>query len=262
MSTLISNIIKQWKNVKTKKRAPPPNTPHLKRIINRHPDSLEAKVAVSPYARILASPLRHCSFHRRMFPSKLLLRFGTGWHTETNMLWAFPTIGQKKLPGRGYYVNLQKRVLEVLKRGGFNAVFYGTANYRSDMTEHVENLLFKESFQQFIKHPISSYHILKPLSTSEWSSSFDNTMGYQCILLMDRQHTGKVCELGHHIYIQSSNQVQSNLPCYSVKHLWTAEQMDQVIQQFDHDHIALGIPKSLKTVDLAVTLWRCRKFLV
>ncbi|EIE81444.1 hypothetical protein RO3G_06149 [Rhizopus delemar RA 99-880] len=197
-----------------------------------------------------------------MFPSKLLLRFGTGWHTETNMLWAFPTIGQKKLPGRGYYVNLQKRVLEVLKRGGFNAVFYGTANYRSDMTEHVENLLFKESFQQFIKHPISSYHILKPLSTSEWSSSFDNTMGYQCILLMDRQHTGKVCELGHHIYIQSSNQVQSNLPCYSVKHLWTAEQMDQVIQQFDHDHIALGIPKSLKTVDLAVTLWRCRKFLV
>lgn len=49
MSTLISNIIKQWKNVKTKKRAPPPNTPQLKRIIDRHPDSLEAKVAVSPY---------------------------------------------------------------------------------------------------------------------------------------------------------------------------------------------------------------------
>ena len=92
-------------------------------------------------AAMLASPLRKCGFHSRIFPSSklvntkcilvclvlllkhhikgLLLRFGLAWHPETNRNWAYPTTDSKsENEGFGYYIQLKKGVVEAIQKGG------------------------------------------------------------------------------------------------------------------------------------------------
>ncbi|KAG1436692.1 hypothetical protein G6F56_013449 [Rhizopus delemar] len=128
------------------------------------------------------------------------------------------------------------------------------------MTEHVQDLLIQESFRQFNSFSLKSFHRLKPLKDTEWTTENPLVNDYQCIILLDQQHTGDMCQLNHSIRSQTG--VQSSIPCYNVKHVWSEEQINQILSKLGTDKIALGVSKSLKTVDLAIALWRCRKFAV
>lgn len=249
----ITEIIKQWRTpfVTKKKRL---TSQELKSIVKESPNSLKARLAVNPHANVLASPLRFCTFHNRFLPSKLMLRFGQAYHPSTGLIWAFPTL--KKQGGKGVYVNLSKKVLELFGKGPHRSAFRGAATYRSDMTDHVRQLLFKETFDLFSERSLSAYTLLKSIAPSIWeeSTQFSSPMGYQCILMFDTSDT--TCELNHQIHHQS------NIPCYHVHHFWTKEQIQHIQEQLKVSQpFALGVPKDLNTVNLSISLWRCRKFL-
>ncbi|CEG81515.1 hypothetical protein RMATCC62417_15709 [Rhizopus microsporus] len=266
MSRAITDIIQQWRTIIKPARGPRPTADQLKEIIKTRPNSLEAKIATSPAARIMASPLRQCALQRRIFPSKLLLRFGLGWHPETKRVWAYPTI-QGKTHGAGYYVSLQRRLLDVLKGGiVYNSVFRGNAMYRADMTDRVQDGLCQASLKEFLKIPTSSIHILQPVDESSWVSDKPAPMGYQCIIILQQNHTD-FCAHDHSVYIQSEDKTQKEIPCYYIKDLWSDKQISQISQRLnitpEQQRVsALGVPKSFETVDLAVELWRCREFIV
>ncbi|EPB81729.1 hypothetical protein HMPREF1544_11548 [Mucor circinelloides 1006PhL] len=153
----VSAIIKDWhkKSIRQDRKTPS----QIRKLIQQDPNSFEARLHTSPYASILASPLRKCSFHSRIFPSKLLLRFGLAWHPETNRNWAFPTL--RKASGFGYYVSFKKEILQILQKGAYQAIFRGAATYRSDMVEHVQDVLFQQTYTEFCKHPIQMHGHLR-----------------------------------------------------------------------------------------------------
>lgn len=184
-----------------------------------------------------------------------MLRFGQAYHQPTKAIWAYPTL--KKQDGKGVYVNLSKKVLTLFSKGPFRAAFRGAAVYRSDMTEHVEAILFKETFNLFSKMPLKSYSLLSLDAPSKWTTSETSLLGYQCILLFDSKNTLPVCDLNNQIH------AQSNIPCYHMQHFWTQEDIDHVKSQLKtSEPFALAVPKNLNTLDLSISLWRCRKFLV
>lgn len=184
-----------------------------------------------------------------------MIRFAKGWHQPTKLFWAFPTL--KKSAGKGVYVNLSKKVLDIFGKGGFKAAFRGSATYRSDMLNHIESLLFKESFTQFSKRPLNTYHILTSTSVSEWKTNASSTLGYHCIISFSV--SDKMCELDH--CIESSGTTQHHVPCYHIQQIWEKQEIESIPLPKDGTIIALGVPKRLETVDLAVALWRCRKFI-
>lgn len=185
----------------------------------------------------------------------MLLRFGVAWLPETNTKWAFPTI--KKTSGVGYYVKLKKKILEKLQKGDHKAVFRGTAIYRSDMIEHVEQLIFKQSWIDFSRHALDSYDIISPKTTATWvSQQSSSVMGYQCILVFDPVDTRMICELNHKI------NDQHHIPCYNMNQFWTEDEINKIKTHFNNkEHLALGVPKRLDTVPLAMNLWRCQQFI-
>lgn len=181
-----------------------------------------------------------------------MLRFGQAYHPPTKLIWAFPTL--KKQRGKGVYTNLSKKVLALFGKGPYKSAFRGTATYRSDMIDHVENLLFKETFDLFSKQPMTSYVLLKRTEPLKWQDATQSPMGYQCILMFDTSDS--ICELNHQIHHQK------NIPCYYVHHFWTKEEIQHIQEQLKVSQpFALGVPKNLNTVDLSISLWRCRKFL-
>ncbi|KAI7869089.1 uncharacterized protein EV154DRAFT_130030 [Mucor mucedo] len=249
----ISDIIKQWrKPIKSLHERPKPS--QLLQIVEDSPSSLEAKLAVHAHAKILASPLRLCTFHFRQFPNELMIRFEKGWHQPTKLFWAFPTF--KKSGGKGVYVNLSRKVLEIFGKGSYRAAFRGSATYRNDMQNHVESLLHKESFAQFAKRPSNTFHILTAKSASQWKANSTSPMGYQCILSFSTSET--LCELDHQI--ESLDGTHPHVPCYHIQRIWDKRDIESIHLPEDDTVVALGVPRKLDTVDLAIALWRCRKF--
>ncbi|CAO0799257.1 unnamed protein product [Mucor circinelloides] len=219
----VSAIIKDWhkKSIRQDRKTPS----QIRKLIQQDPNSFEARLHTSPYASILASPLRKCSFHSRIFPSKLLLRFGLAWHPETNRNWAFPTL--RKASGFGYYVSFKKEILQILQKGAYQAIFRGAATYRSDMVEHVQDVLFQQTYTEFCKHPIQMYDVLEPTTDKHWKSTA--SAPYQCILSFNATGTA-ICELDHQI------QSQKQVPCYNVHQIWSQESINHLKSQ-------LNIPK-------------------
>lgn len=119
------------------------------------------------------------------------------------------------------------------------------------MLDHVQSLICEESFMQFSKRPIKTFHVLTPATSSQWTSSEPSAMGYQCILSFEP--TGGICELDQTIDAQ-----HHHIPYYNVNHIWTKEQIESIKLP---GSTVIGIPKTLETVELSVALWRCREFL-
>ncbi|OBZ89114.1 hypothetical protein A0J61_02839 [Choanephora cucurbitarum] len=114
----VTELMQRWSK-QAPKRAEKLSKCQISEMIKTTPNSLEARLAVNPYAAMLASPLRKCGFHSRIFPSSLLLRFGLAWHPETNRNWAYPTTDSKsENEGFGYYIQLKKGVVEAIQKGG------------------------------------------------------------------------------------------------------------------------------------------------
>ncbi|GAN00972.1 hypothetical protein MAM1_0003d00400 [Mucor ambiguus] len=227
----LSTIIKDWskKSIRENRKTPS----QIRKLIKENPDALEAKLYTNPY--------------------ELLLRFGLAWHLETNRNWAFPTL--RKTTGFGYYVNLKKEILQVLQKGAYQATFRGAATYRSDMVEHVQDVLFQQTYTEFSKHPIQMYDTLEPITDKQWKSN--GSAEYQCILSFDATQT-TLCELDHH------TQTQQHVPCYNMHRIWSPENMDHLKSQLNlpkNASVALGVPKSIETIQLATDLWHCRQFI-
>ncbi|KAI8341543.1 hypothetical protein BD560DRAFT_17288 [Blakeslea trispora] len=253
----VSKLVQQW-GEKTSKRIERPSSSQISKMIKAAPDSLEAKLATNPYAAMLASPLRRCAFHSRIIPSSLLLRFELGWHPETKLNWAFPTVGDKLgNKGFGYYVRLNKDVVEVIQKGSYNAVFRGKATYRPDMVEHVESK-FSQLIQTRLKqYSMNSFDLLKPISSKQWlPSSLSTPMGYQCILSFDSDIDSVALD---HSVMLDKHTIQHNVPCYPVHRIVSPQQIDKIKSQLDcspSQSIVLGVPKLPKTTQLASDLWR------
>ncbi|KAI8970240.1 hypothetical protein BDF20DRAFT_825781 [Mycotypha africana] len=192
---------------------------------------------------------------------ELLLRFGIGWHPKTKLYWAFPTF--KKVKGLGYYVHLQKEVLESLQKGAYNATFRGVATYRTDMLQHVEQLLFKQPLSEMQQCPSNIYHTVRPTSSkSKWEVDDSQKqlapMGYQCILSFNQTDIRPFCELDHQIGDQK------NIPCYNMYKLCSTDAAAKLLSDvriLSNEPVAFALPKQPGTLNLAISLWRCRQFI-
>lgn len=134
------------------------------------------------------------------------------------------------------------------------------------MIEHVENRLAQESLKEFKKQPIDTYHILSNTSSSQsstWKANDSSaSMGYQCILLFDPNTKSNLCKSEHQI--QNLGTTHNNIPCYKVHQIWSKEEIESILSELppsENNMVALGVPKTLETVDLAIALWRQKKFL-
>ncbi|KAF7732014.1 hypothetical protein EC973_007119 [Apophysomyces ossiformis] len=252
--------VHQWiKRPPAKNRRLKPN--QLRVLIQKDPESLQAKVAMSPYAAIMASPLRLCKFNRSVFPSKLLIRFGMGWHQKSNKVWVHPTTG--KSLSQGHYVKLQRRVLEQFhSKGGYRSTFRGAAIYRDDMTEEVQKLVYQHALSLFLQLRYRDYPLLRA-ERPQWVCDKD-VQGFQCILLLRGLPTeGSTTSLHNTITIGPTSKQHKMIPCYDVRELWNENEIAEICNQLNlpsQETIVLGIPKDVTTVDLAVALWRCREF--
>jgi hypothetical protein len=124
------------------------------------------------------------------------------------------------------------------------------------MVDHVQNVLFQQSFIEFCKHPIHTYDILTPVTGKQWKSSSE-TIEYQCILTFDTTNT-TICSLDHQI------QAQKHIPCYNMQQIWSQESIDDLKLQLNIPKalsMTLGVRKSVDTVQLAIDLWHCRQFI-
>ncbi|KAG0174567.1 hypothetical protein DFQ28_005722 [Apophysomyces sp. BC1034] len=256
----IASIVRQWRQ-KPATRDPRPTPRQLQAFVQNDPESLQAKVAMSPYAAIMASPLRLCKFSRGVFPSKLLIRFGIGWHPKSKQAWVHPTIGKSQ--SQGNYVKLQRRTLEVFhSKGGYRGVFRGAATFREDMTEEVQKVVFRHAFDLFRQTPYGGYPILR-LKGSHWISEMD-VRGFQCILLLGGPLTETLaCSLDNKVEVVPTQKEYDKIPCYDARKIWSEKEADEICEQLglvSQETVALGVPKDKATVDLAVALWRCREF--
>ncbi|KAI9306577.1 hypothetical protein BJ944DRAFT_263324 [Cunninghamella echinulata] len=112
--------------------------------------SIETNIKLSPFAAILASPMRTCTFHRKQYPSALLARFSIGIHPETGKKWGYPSINESG--ERGYYVKLNKQVIDILSKKEHKRLFRGSADFpKTGMSEYIENLLIERVIIQLKK---------------------------------------------------------------------------------------------------------------
>ncbi|KAL0087927.1 hypothetical protein J3Q64DRAFT_1820926 [Phycomyces blakesleeanus] len=211
----IASLVRQWLQKPAGKVAVTPA--QLKKHEKHQPESLEARMVASPYAAILASPIRQCLFYRRAFPSKLLIRFGAGYHPKTKQNWAFPTVGKPhEMTGKGYYVKLCKRVLELFGAKGHDAAFRGEVTYPLGMVHQVEKTINQQALGLFRDRFLSRWEVAeKDYSKVE--------RGFQCIVVVrggrngsesgdesggegkDRgESSGECCELNHKVVLGSS----------------------------------------------------------
>ncbi|KAI8090247.1 uncharacterized protein B0P05DRAFT_464087, partial [Gilbertella persicaria] len=187
----------------------------------------------------------------------LLLRFGIAWHPETKLHWAYPSI-KKVHHGFGYYITLKKKIALLLEKGGYKATFRGNATYRSDMTQHIETTLFQQAWYEFKQHPIDTYDLLVPHSSSDWiPAQHRHPMGYQCILVFD----SVLSNTPSFHQVQLKDTIQKNVPCYHVHQFWSTQETDHIKQHFGQSPVVLGVPKSIETVQLSIDLWRCQQWL-
>ena len=124
------------------------------------------------------------------------------------------------------------------------------------MVDHAQSVLFQQSFIEFCKHPIHTYDILTFVTEKQWKSSLE-TIEYQCILTFDTTNT-TICSLDHQI------QTQQHIPCYNMHQIWSQESIDNLKSQLNipkESSMALGVRKSIDTVQLATDLWHCRQFI-
>lgn len=141
----------------------------------------------------------------------------------------------------------------------YQTTFRGAATYRSDMVEHVQKTLFQQTFDEFSKHPLQIYDALEPVADGHWKGKAPAAAAaeYQCILVLDATRTA-LCELDH------QTPTQQHVPCYNMHHIWPLEKVDHLKAQLNiptNAPLALGVPKSIDTVQLATDLWHCRQFI-
>ncbi|KAI7865721.1 hypothetical protein BDF14DRAFT_1729918, partial [Spinellus fusiger] len=176
---------------------------------------------------------------------ELLIRFGTGYHSKTNSVWAFPTTGKPHtLTGKGYYVRLLKDSLELFQEKEYNAAFRGAVVYRSDMVQQIEKAVYQHALDL-----LSTASLGVPLEQKthgQWVVPKYVEHGFQCILVLN--HTGQsgkhqaVCELDHTITAADAadaadadatishscnnppnRRVFLSVPCYYAQQIWTEQ---------------------------------------
>ncbi|KAI7859717.1 hypothetical protein BDC45DRAFT_553457 [Circinella umbellata] len=223
---------------------------------NAIPKTLQEKVMASPYATILASPLRLCGYHRRMFPSKMLLRFGLMRDPKSDKILPVSEITSTKPNGPNdhkHYVRLRRPIIDNLSQKGSKAIFLGKTEFQKDTMEIVRresvnnvqkkyNILLSSSSSS----SSSQYNQLIRLENDLWKplSSNDIDVRYHCILISSSDENVPFYQ-SHRIENQ-----QSVIPCYNISRLWKPS--------IEKD-IAYGLVQLPITVELAVALYRCRE---
>ncbi|KAI9010986.1 hypothetical protein CLU79DRAFT_446354 [Phycomyces nitens] len=203
---------------------------------------------------------------RRTFPSKLLIRFGVGYHPKTDRIWAFPTLEKPhELSGKGYYVKLRKDVLELFGTKGHYAAFKMGATYRTDMSQTIEKAIYQQALDLFRQRAL--WVPLKLVGHRQWQvvQEDDAQKGFQCIVIIKglSEPSRQCCELNHKIGLGPSAssetpRILQNVPCYDSQQFWSEAERDEICKELNitGDTAVIGIPKHIKTVELAVALWR------
>ncbi|SAM02789.1 hypothetical protein [Absidia glauca] len=222
LSLQIEEFVHRQSSTKPLKSAPRPTKHQMRQWVAEDPDSLQAKLAVSPYAAILASPMRYCTFHRKKYPSHLLARFGLGLDPTTYKPTAYPT--QDHDSGRGYYVKLNRKVLQQIQSKEYKRLFRGDVRYAKSMATHLEHVMIQDLIHQA--------QALPPLIPIDNETEHHQ---YQCILHMN-----------------ASSLSETKAPVYDV----SSPPWQPLHQTLPQSCAALGVPKSIDTVPLAIALHR------
>ncbi|KAI8093919.1 uncharacterized protein BX664DRAFT_116943 [Halteromyces radiatus] len=231
----IQQLAQQWKS--KPKKIERLSKQELRQLSINEPTNLQVKLASSPYAAILASPIRYCTFHRKHFPSYLLMRFGIGLHPTTRKQWAYPTVQPDRRQdniGKGHYVKLNHDVLEQVQRKEHKRLFRGQAEYAPGMTSHIESLMMECILQDMARTEYISIKQDTTLDAYDWNA-------YQCILVLSDQWFAKLNE-------------STSLTCYDLSNPKWKPLHDMLRPLTKYD--AVAIPKTLDTVSLAIQLFR------
>ncbi|KAG2223401.1 hypothetical protein INT45_002896 [Circinella minor] len=218
---------------------------------NAIPKTLQEKVMASPYATILASPLRLCGYQRRMFPSKMLLRFGLMRNPKKDEILPVSEVTNTKPNGPNdhkHYVRLRRPILDDLSQKGSKAIFLGKTEFQKDTM----NIVRRESVNNVQKKyntlllSSSQYKQLIRLENDLWKplSSNDIDEHYHCILISSSDEN---------VPFYQSHRIENRqgvIPCYNISRLWK--------DSIEKD-IAYGLVQLPINVELAVALYRCRE---
>jgi predicted RNA-binding protein YlxR (DUF448 family) len=91
----------------------------------------------------LLSPVRQCIVTRRLFPSRLLIRFGLAMEAASGKKFAVPFATREDgFTGRSVYVFCDKQILEFAVKGNvFSRAFRQGVHTKKDMVDRVEQHL-------------------------------------------------------------------------------------------------------------------------
>ncbi|KAI8333071.1 hypothetical protein BC941DRAFT_435012 [Chlamydoabsidia padenii] len=231
MSSLTQRIqqLAHKQTTKISKKAPRPTKHQLRQWQVDEPDSLQAKLAVSPYAAILASPMRQCTFHRKHYPSHLLARFGLGLDPTTYKPTAYPS----EKDGRGYYLKLNRKVLDQIQTKESRRLFRGEVVYTKTMATHLEHVMIQALVRQAHTMPFIPLYYRQNQWTVEDGSPIE-PQKYQCLLAVNPPPSSQDIQL-----------YDLQTPAW--------EPLRQALQIPGE---AMGVPKSVDTVSFAVDLYR------
>ncbi|KAL1920527.1 uncharacterized protein VTP21DRAFT_904 [Calcarisporiella thermophila] len=96
----------------------------------------ERKVLSNPYVAALSSPLRHCTYHDRVFPNAFLTRFIEAYDPSSNRIWIVPDTDNSR-EGYGRWCKFRAKTIEALYKDDRYKLINPTAYFRSDMPLHI-----------------------------------------------------------------------------------------------------------------------------
>ncbi|KAI9285365.1 hypothetical protein BC943DRAFT_360460 [Umbelopsis sp. AD052] len=271
--------VKAWKALTIPKRFKLPYNLKLTKNENTLPESLQSRVNElseklqrNPYAAMLKSPLRKCTFHERAMPSAFLTRLTVGVDKSTNLTWAVPTIGERHEHGLGqgrYVAQNQLALHSFEKTARYKYTFRNKAIYRSDMTN-------------LIKSKLSDIALANTKANLERSSSmttlrFDN--GHWIVqdqvqadsisfALLFNQSLRADTKEGTRRSFQNITDGRSltTIPFYDVEALWSktiANSLKESLDNVNNDNeapVAIAFTLDQKVSRNAIALWKLAGF--
>ncbi|CAO3651228.1 unnamed protein product [Cunninghamella blakesleeana] len=248
---------------------------HKKHPLESKLISLEEKLSLSPFAAMLASPMRTCTFHRKPFPSDLLMRFSVGIHPTSKKQWGYPSMYESN--GRGYYVKLNEKIIDELSKKEYKRLFRGSAEFpKMGMSKYVHDLLVKRIEDQMEKILPSLVTLnLKENETmtsnhSKWKyAGTTNTIktnsplykhGFHCIIILSHTQPPTVMStFSHSIEDHSHNGKNTPFLSLDIREQTWHPILELLKNKVPFDHfkpLAVAVPKTKETLPLMIDLWR------
>ncbi|CAO3661564.1 unnamed protein product [Umbelopsis ramanniana] len=268
--------VKAWKALTNPKRFKLPynlklskNEDRLSESIQSRVNELSEKVQRNPYAAMLKSPLRKCTFHERALPAAFLTRFTVGVDSSTNLTWAVPTLGDRheRGLGQGRYVAQNQQALNSFeKTARYKYTFRNKAIYRSDMTNFIKSKLSDTALTITKTNLENSSIITLRFDNNAWIVNGHVQTDNISFALLLNHLPGEKSTIIRSFQNVTDGRSTTTIPFYDVDAIWGKSVADNLNQYSDsvnsHKEVPTAIAFTLdqKVSKNAIALWKLAGF--